>query len=152
MEKNTWNSTKRGHEDCFLQIQTVPKMSARSGIVGKNPPHLGPPQVIFSIDQTKQKMNKISLFSLVGQCTLFTWFSTFADVSNIPWRCLQAGAGLMALHVKNYNQPYQVWIAERVAYWLTKENWQKILKFCIFPAYGKKIWRGPKKGREGFLH
>ena len=59
----------------ILKIQSVlPKMSARSGLVGKKTswPHLRPPEAIFSMDRKNQKMLIFCLFSLVGLWALFT--------------------------------------------------------------------------------
>ena len=61
----------------FSKIRSVlPKMLARSGLVGKSPrgAHLGPSHAIFSMDRKKQKMCMCCLFSLVGQWALFARF------------------------------------------------------------------------------
>ena len=60
----------------------LPKMSARSGLVGKNPPgpiwaHLGP---FFAWAGKIQKLPKFCLFSLVGPWALFTRFGALAAI------------------------------------------------------------------------
>ena len=80
-------------------------MSARFGLVGKNPPgpiwaHLGP---FFASAGKIKKMHKFCLFSLVGQWALFTRFGALAAIHprwgnryqssslQMRWR-MQAGA------------------------------------------------------------
>ena len=68
----------------------LPKMSARSGLVGKNPPgpiwgHLGP---FFAWAGKIEKITKFCLFSLVGPWALFTWFGALLLARAAAWRCV----------------------------------------------------------------
>ena len=76
----TWKSGNLGPNKSKKKISksksVLPKMSARSGLVGKNPPspiwgHLRP---FFPLTGKISKMQKKCLFSLVGQWALFTRF------------------------------------------------------------------------------
>ena len=72
-----FGTQKNQKKSKFSKSKSVlPKMSARSGLVGKNPPgpiwaHLGP---FFAWAGKIQKMSKFCLFSLVGPWALFTRF------------------------------------------------------------------------------
>ena len=87
--KPTWAQAKKlGPQKNKKKIKfsksksVLPKMSARSGLVGKNPPgtvwaHLGQ---FFAWAGKIEKMQTFCLFSLVGPWTLFTRFGALAAI------------------------------------------------------------------------
>ena len=71
-----WNPNKSKKQKFSKSKSVLPKMSARSGLLGTKSfwPYWGPSEAIFSMDHRNQnKINNICLFSLVGQWALFTW-------------------------------------------------------------------------------
>ena len=124
-------------------------MSARSGLVRKNPPgpiwgHLRP---FFPWTGKNQKMPKFCLFSLVGQWALFTRFSNFL-ISRFPDFHL-ASLGEPVLHdwgtALSGNNP-DFWDLEIQKFGVKKMKNIKILKIQICSAQNVgKVWISRKK-------
>ena len=77
-----WDPKKSKKYKFSKSKSVLPKMSARSGLVGKNPPRpiwapLGP---FFAWAGKIEKMRKFCLFSLVGPWALFTRFGALAAI------------------------------------------------------------------------